>query len=177
MQTLTCPIPSNMSLLQSNGFRFSIMKLPEIEFFCQEVTLPELSLPPVGFETPLVNAPMPGEKLSFGDLSVTFLIDETMGNYLAVHDWLVGLGFPESHEQYRNFMSNRLDSISNNDLIAGYSDGVLQVLNSSNTTSRSIRFVDLFPTGLSQVQLQSTTTDTTYLAANATFGYTYYTFN
>jgi hypothetical protein len=124
----------------------------------------------------LVNAPVPGEKLSFGELSIQFLIDENMANYVAVHNWLVGLGFPQSHDQYKNFISTRTSSLDNNELLAGYSDGTLQILNSSNNPSRSIFFVDMFPTSLSQIQLQSTVTDTTYLAANATFGYTYYTF-
>jgi len=177
MQTLSCPIPSNINPLQSNGFRFSIVKLPEIDFFCQEVNLPDLMLPAAGFETPLVSSPMPGEKLTFGELSVTFLIDEQMVNYVAMHNWLVGLGFPESHEQYTNYISGRSDGMNNNDLVAGYSDGTLMILNSSNNPTRSIRFVDLFPTALSQIQLQSTTSDTTYLAATASFGYTYYTFD
>lgn len=176
MQTLTCPIPSNINPLQSNGFLFDILKLPELKFFCQEVTLPSLDAPAANYETPLVNVPIPGEKLTFGEVSVTFMIDENMENYIALHNWMVGLGFPASHEQYKNFINSRTDAINPNELLAGYSDGLLQVLNSSNNPTRTIQFVDLFPTGLQQITLQSTTQDTTYLAATASFGYTYYKF-
>lgn len=176
MQTLTCPIPSDINPLQSNGFMFDIVKLPELKFFCQEVTLPELGAPAANFDTPMVNVPLPGEKLSFGELSVTFLIDQNMENYIALHNWMVGLGFPENHEQYRNFISSRTDAVNPNEALAGYSDAVLQILSSTNTPTRTIQFVDLFPTGLQQVTLQSTTQDTTYLAATASFGYTYYKF-
>ena len=60
--------------------------------------------------------------------------------------------------------------------MASVSDAVLQVLSSSNNTVRTIRFVDAFPTSLSQISLQSTTTDTVYIAATATFRYTHYKF-
>lgn len=176
MQSLTCPIPANINPLQANGFLFGITKLPEISFFCQEVNLPDLQAPPAEMPTPLVAVPIPGEILTFGELSVTFLITDDMSNYIAVHNWMVGLGFPESHEQYKNFINNRTDAVNTNELLSGYSDGVLQILNSSNNVARTIRFTDLFPTSLTQIQLQSTVTDTMYLASNATFRYTTYRF-
>lgn len=176
MLPLTCPIPANINPLQSNGFLFGIQKLPEISFFCQEATLPDLQAPASEMDTPLISVPIPGDKLSFGELAVTFLIDEGMYNYVAVHNWMVGLGFPESHDQYKNFIRTRTDTLNRNELTAGYSDGTLQILNSTNNPSRTIRFVDLFPTSLQQLTLQSTTQDTVYLAATATFRYTTYRF-
>ena len=142
MQTLTCPIPSNINPLQSNGFMFGIKKLPEISYFCQEVVLPSLDLPSSQMDTPLSRVPMPGDKLDFGDLSLTFLIDEEMINYLALHNWLIGLGFPETREQFAEFTSGQAPSM------ASVSDAVLQILSSSNNTIKTIRFVDLFPISL-----------------------------
>jgi len=176
MQPLTCPIPSNINPLQSNGFLFGVNKLPEISFFCQEATLPELTLPSADMESPLTMMSLAGDKLTFGELSVTFLIDEEMINYVAIHNWLVGLGFPESHEQYQNFISNRTDQLNISPLVSGYSDGTLQILGSSNKAVRTIQFVDLVPTSLSSIQLQSTTSETTYLAGSASFRYTLYKF-
>lgn len=174
MQTLSCPVPSNISPLQNNGFKFSIQKLPEVTFFCQEITLPSLDLPAADFGNPLVNAPMPGEKLTFGDLSMTFLIDSDMTNYVAIHNWMVGLGFPQSHDQYKNFISSRTDELNRNQLLAGYSDGTLSILNAFGTSIKTILFINLFPTALSSIQLQSTVSDVVYLAGNANFRYTYY---
>lgn len=176
MQTLTCPIPSNINPLQTNGFLFSINKLPSISFFCQEANVPSIDLPSADMSTPLVLAPLPGDKINFGDLNITFLIDGDMANYIAIHNWMIGLGFPESHEQYANFLASRTDSLNRNELIAGFSDGNLQILSSSNNALKTVHFIDLFPTSLQSLQMQSTTTETTYLAGNATFRYTYYKF-
>ena len=174
MPTLSCPIPSNLNPLQSNGFMFAINKLPSVSFFCQEANLPGLTLPPAEVSSVFIDYPIPGEKLVFDDLQITFLIDENMENFMAIYNWMVGLGFPKLHEQYKQFVNS--NDINPNELVAGYSDGVLQILNSSNNPIRTATFRDLFPTSLQSLQLQSTTNDTTYLAGNATFKYTLYEF-
>ena len=176
MQPLTCQIPNNVNPLQSNGFLFGIQKLPEISFFCQEASIPSLSLPAAEIGTPLSTIRMPGDKPQFDELSITFLIDEQMINYIAIHNWLIGMGFPEDWTQYENFIASRTDFPSTTPSTAAASDGILQILNSSNNVIRTVRFVDLFPTSLASVQLSSTTTDTTYLAGTASFAYTYYKF-
>lgn len=176
MQSLMCPIPTNINPLQSNGFIFSVQKLPEISFFCQEANIPSIVLGAPLMATPLVDTPIPGEKLEFGDLNVTFMINETMDNYIAIYTWLIGLGFPKNHQQFQTFINSRTNSLNPSFLIAGYSDATLQILNSSNNPSRTIFFEDVFPVSLEQIQLQSTTGDTTYLAGSATFKYTLYRF-
>ena len=175
MQPLTCPIPNNINPLQSNGFMFAINKLPEVSYFCQEATLPDLTLPAAPASSPLVDYPIPGEKLTFGELSITFLIDEEMTNYKAIHDWMVGLGFPKRHEQYRAFVNQGGSTTS--ELYKGYSDATLQILSSSNNPVRTIMFHDVFPTSLGSLQLQSNVDGTVYLAGNATFLYTLYEFS
>jgi hypothetical protein len=176
MQPLTCPIPSNINPLQTNGFLFAVQKLPEISFFCQEVTIPDLQLPMAETNTPLTNIRLPGDKPTFGDLTVNFLVDHEMNNFVAVHNWLIGMGFPESTDQYGNFIESRTDTLNRNEFSAAVSDGVLQVLGASNKAVRTIRFVDLFPVSLSSLTLTTTAGDTQYLAGVASFGYTYYKF-
>lgn len=176
MQTLTCPIPNNINPLQSNGFLFGITKLPEVSFFCQEASIPGLSLPNAEMSTPLVTSKLPGDKASYDDLTITFLIDEGMTNYIAVHNWLVGMGFPEGWYQYADFLKDRIDGVTSSPAAAAVSDGVLQILSSSNNPIKTVRFVDLFPISLTSLQLTSTTSETTYLAGTATFAYSYYKF-
>lgn len=177
MQTLSCPIPSNINPLQSNGFMFSIDKLPEIAYFCQEVSIPDLILPAAEVASPLVLSKNPGDKVQFGDLSVTFLVDGNMDNYMAIHNWIVSLGFPESWSQFDTYTKQNTNALSRNLTQATVSDGVLQILGSSNTPVKTVRFVDMFPTSLASIQLQSTTQDTSYIAGVATFEYTYYKFD
>lgn len=175
MKTLSCPIPANLSPLSPNGFQFGINKLPEVSFFCQEVNLPNMTLPPTSQGTPLSDSKMPGDKLEFEELTIQFLIDEDMGNYLAIHNWLAALGFPKSHTQYTNWLKEH-STINTSELYSSYSDGSLIILNSNNKPNKTIKFIDLFPTNLASIQFQSTVSEITYLIGTATFSYTYYEF-
>lgn len=176
MQSLTCPVPNNINPLQSNGFMFTINKLPEISFFCQEANIPEVSLPSADYENRFSVVAVAGDKPLFGELSVTFLIDEDMANYIAMHRWLIGLGFPKDNDQYQNYIEEHRTFDQGSNLNASVSDGVLQILSSSNNPTRTIQFIDLVPVSLGSLQLQSTVTETTYLAGTATFRYNYYEF-
>jgi hypothetical protein len=175
-QNLTCPMPTNINPLSPNGFQFSINKIPEVSYFCQEVNLPEINLGVADQATPFSDAKIPGEKLVYGDLQLQFLIDEDMGNYLAIHNWLAGLGFPKNKEQYVQWMEDH-KLFNEKGLMLNYSDATLSILNNSNTVAKSIRFVDVFPTSLSSLTFVSTATDVAYLIGSASFSYTYYEFD
>ena len=49
----------------------------------------------------LKDIPIPGDKLDYDNLNITFLVDENLENYREIHGWLTGLGFPKDHSQFR----------------------------------------------------------------------------
>lgn len=172
----TCPIPSNINPLSPNGFNFSIIKLPEVSFFCQEVNLPDITLPSVDINTPLSINPIAGDIISYGDLTVQFLIDENMANYKAIFNWLKGLGFPNEHKEYSDFIQTQTHPIGWSRLSREFSDGVLSILGSNNQSIQSVNFVDLVPINLSSLTFQSTNQDVQYLVGTASFKYDHYEF-
>ena len=180
-----CPIPNNINPLSPTGFRLSITKIPEVTYFCQEANVPEIGLESIDVGTPFSVSALPGEMLRFGELSVNFLIDEQMLNYKAIHNWLIGLGFPESYTQYQTLVNAQQNSSSNpsttspavpkfGNMLGNYSDGTLEILGSNNTAIQTIHFVDLHPVSLGTLNFQANVTDINYLVGNATFKYTYY---
>ena len=173
-----CPIPNNINPLSPTGFRLSITKLPEITYFCQEANLPDLKLTALEVATPFSISQVPGEILHFGELDVNFIVDEEMKNYLAIHNWMIGLGFPENYAQYQNLAKANPLVIAPKfgDLQGNYSDGALEILGSNNVAVRTVRFADLHPVSLSTLNFQVNVTDINYLIGNATFRYTYHTF-
>lgn len=174
-ENLSCPIPNNINPLSPNGFQFSITKLPEVTYFCQEVNLPEIQLGIADQVTPFSDAKIPGEKLVFGELQIQFLIDEQMANYIAIFNWINGLGFPKDKSQYRNWMEEH-QLFTESTLQQNYSDATLAILNSNNNPSKTVRFIDIFPTSINSLIFNSTSTDVQYLIGNASFSYTYYEF-
>lgn len=170
-------IPTNVNPLSPSGFRFSIQKLPGMQFFCQTVNLPGIVLGEPSFGTPFSRIPVPGETLTFADLTVQFLVDEDMTNYKALQGWLYGLGFPLDYQQYVNFQ--KLDAVSNGlngDLASNYSDASLFILTNNNSENILISFRNLFPTSLESLTFTGVDSDVNYLIGNATFKYSYYEF-
>lgn len=170
-------LPQNLNPLSPTGFRFQITKLPQLQFFCQTVNLPAITLGEPMFGTPFTPIPIPGETMTFGDLTVQFLVDEDMLNFKALQGWLYGLGFPTDYQQYVNFQ--KLDTVvggTNTDLTRNYSDASLFILTNNNTENIIVNFKNVFPTSLESLTFTGVDTDVNYLIGNATFRFTYYEF-
>ena len=167
---MSCTFPnqiSNRNFLSPVGFKFSLAKEPTVPFFCNVARIPEISLDVLQQPTYLKDLDVPGDKLQYGDLILRFIVDENMENYMAIHNWLLSLGFPESTQQFKNL-------IEDPDYKKQFSDGSLYVLNSNYNTTAVVKFKDLFPISLSSLEFDATITDVQYFTADVTFKYTIY---
>ena len=166
----------NRNYLSPTGFKLSLYRSPSVAFFCNQANIPNLSLGIAEQPTYLRNIPVPGDKIDFGDLTIRFLVDEDLKNYMEIHKWIRGLGFPESLSDFTDFEKTTEtfgDYIKSGDNI--YSDGTLQVLNNNLIPSFQIFFRDLFPYDLSTLTFDATDTDVEYFTADVSFKYTIYT--
>ena len=162
---------SNRNFLAPVGFKFTLAKYPKVSFFSNSARIPELSLGTAIQPSYLKDIDVPGEKLTYGDLNVRFLVDENMENYMAMHNWLKGIGFPETPQQFKDQTTNS-DSVRDEKLV--FSDGSLHILNSNFQDVAIVKFSDLFPVGLTSLEFDATETDINYFTAEATMRYTVY---
>ena len=114
MSINSCPFPPNLNPLSPNGFQFSIKKLPELIYFAQEVELPGITLPTISENTPFSTMKIAGDLMSYEPLDITFMVDEKMSNYMAIHDWIVAMGFPQNYQQYISWQNK--DNVLLNEL-------------------------------------------------------------
>ena len=161
------------------GFKLVLTKTPKVDFLCQSANIPSISMGTAIQPSYLKDIPVPGDKVLYDDLTVSFLVDEKMENYLAIHKWITGLGYPESRGQYDQLRKddNRTDRIVGDDGDPRYfefSDATLQVLNSNYKPSVLINFKDAFPISLSTLEFDVTTRDYNFFTAQVTFKYTIY---
>lgn len=159
-----CP----QNFLSGVGFQFKINKLPGVSFFCQSANVPSLNLAVATQATRWNTLPEPGDEVSYDDLTVRFLVDEDMKNYMSIHNWIRYLGHPESSKDWAIYSDG--DSYEERT----YSDGFLIVLDSNFNPKFRIKFQDLFPVSLGGLNFDSTYTDTEYFAVDATFKYSIY---
>jgi hypothetical protein len=184
--------PTKIDYASPTQFKFNILKLPTVEYFCTSVNIPTVSLNVLEQKTTLKDIPLPGDKLTYGDLTMSFIVDENLTNYQEIHGWLTGLGRPADHEQYQNLSQAGADrfptSKSTVSTEPGFvragassagstlSDATLMVLTNKNNPVVEIRFRDVFPVTLSALNYNQQATDIQYLTAEVTFKYLIYEF-
>jgi hypothetical protein len=171
---MSCNFPNqieNRNFLSPIGFKFTLAKYPKISFFSNSTRIPEINMGTAIQPTYLKDLDVPGDKLSYGDFSLRFLVDENMENYMAVHNWLTGLGYPETTQQFKDLTTND-DGIR--DLKEQFSDGSLHILNSNFRTQAIVKFRDLFPISLTSLEFEASDTDVNYFTAEVSFKYTVY---
>jgi hypothetical protein len=162
---------SNRNYLSPIGFKFSLAKDPKVAFFCNSARLPEITLATAIQPSYLKNLDIPGEKITYGDFTLRFLVDESLENYMSIHNWITGLGFPETTEQYANLTT---DEDGLREPLVAFSDGSLRILNSNYRDVAIIKFKDLFPVSLSPLEFNASETTVNYFTADVTFKYTVY---
>ncbi len=161
----------NRNFLAPVGFKFDLAKFPKASFFSNSARIPEIVLGTIIQPGYLKDIDIPGEKLQYGDFSLRFLVDENLENYMSIHNWLTGLGFPETPQQFAN---KTTDEDGQRDMNEQFSDGSLRILNSNFQTMAIVKFSDLFPTSITSLDFDSTETDINYFTAEASFKYTVY---
>ena len=166
----------NRNFLAPVGFKFNLKRSPGAAFFCNQANIPDISLGVTEQPTYLRQIPTPGDMMDFGDLNVRFLVDEDLKNFMEIQNWIRGVGFPESIQEFRDLETSgtvpRRDFVQSGQDI--YSDGTLQILSSNFNAKFNVNFKDLFPTSLTTLTFDATDTDIEYFTADASFKYTSY---
>lgn len=165
---------SNRNYLSATGFKFSLGKYPKVDFFSSSASIPSINLGVAAQSTYLKDIPIPGDKLTYDDFSLEFLVDEELENYITLHNWLTGFGFPDTVEQYKNLLDEDELSEGRQNASSGQSDGTLIIYNSNFNPIASVVFEGLFPVSLSTIQFDAKSQDVQYVTGNVTFKYTNY---
>ena len=178
--------PTKFDYASPIQFRFKMSKLPQVEFFVQTANIPGIALGSTSFETPLKDIAGVGDKVTYQTLDVSFLVDENLNNYKEIHDWIIGLGFPQDHKQFKNLLgtgADRFPGSTSSTAATGtstpqplseggiYSDATLTVLNNKNIAKTEIRFQNVFPISLGSLSYDIKASDVDYLQVNASFSY------
>ena len=195
MATPTSPLsrqPDNLDYLSPTQFKFNIHQLPKVEFFCTAANVPAINLGEAIFPTPYKQIPVMGDTLTYDNLSISFIVDENLENYIELHEWLTAIGFPKDREQFTTFRSSTADlpvitqGVSDDrGLTTGssqlstsargmFGDAILTILTNKNNPVVEVRFQDLFPVALGALDFTQVATDVEYISVTADFSYKIY---
>ena len=162
----------NRNFLSPIGFKFSLAKFPKISYFCQTANIPSMNLSIQQQSTPFRSLPLEGF-IEYDPLTLSFLVDENLENYLILHNWIRALGTPDDTLERRSYKLKMQQEFGkdNNDL---YADGTLMVLNSNFNHNFDVVFEDLMPIGLNALEFNATVDGTEYAMAQVSFRYLAY---
>ena len=149
-------LTDNINALTPNGFKVTIdsKEFANLEFFCTNAQLPTIGSAEVLETYKGNNAYFPGDVIAYESMTVTFIVDEKMKNYIEMYNWIS-----------KNHTAKPL-----------FKDITLSILSNKNTTNKQVLFHDAFPTTLGS--LSFTTQDTTLdaVTCDVTFRYNKFEF-
>ena len=172
--------PDNLDLARPTQFRFSILKIPNTEYFIQEVNLPGIAFSgDAVLNTRFTSLNMMGDTVNYEPLEISFAVQENLSNWREIHDWMVGIGFPENTAQFAEAISDasatRTSVPSRTANVSTLqSDATLMIMTNKNNPTVKVNFKNVYPTSLSGVSFDTKDTDAQNLTATMTMNYDYY---
>lgn len=158
--------PQNTNLLQSSKYLLSFSRITEVQYFCQQVNLPGVSLGQAQYTTPLVDFPIGGNKLTYNALNISFTVNENLSNWTQLYNWFRTFGSPKSFDDRYKAKLQQGGHY--------YSDATLTILSALNNPIIKIQYYDVFPLSLSDIQFDTMSSADTIITGDASFMYAYY---
>ena len=162
----------NRNFLSPSGFQFNLARTPKVDFFSNSARIPGITLGEIMVGNYLKSVPVPGDQVQFEDLTLQFIVDENLENFLEIHSWIYALGYPDSVAQFQKLVKDPFSGEIDN--LKQFSDGTLTVLNSNFNPMAYVKFKDMFPVSLSTLEFTAQETDYSYFTATVTFKYLLY---
>ena len=143
---------TGVSMLKPSSFKLILNNadFTNIEYFCTIASIPTVDLPAAASNFKNVFPTVSGESLAFSNLSVTFIVDEDMKNYIEAFNWL----------KYN----------ANND-ITKYIDATLLVLGNKNKVKKSIQFKNCIPVSLAAIEFNVQDDSEDYITCSLDIAY------
>ena len=156
-------LTTNVNYLQPTGYKLVInhKRFGNLQYFAQSVSHPNVSISAAPVPFSRVNVHFGGDKLTFGELGASIILDEDMTAYTEIFNWV----------KFNVENNNKVGSMTEQN---SASDITVNVLSSNNNTLKSIRYHDCVPTDIGGVEFVSTAADVQYLTFNVSFAFSYF---
>ena len=162
--SLLTRIPENTSFLQPTKFTFAFPTLPFLKYFCQTVIIPSVSTSAVTVASPFANMYRHGDKLEFGELTVTALVDEDLRVYEESLNWLKALTKPNDYGQY--IRQRQRDNST-----TPYHDAELTINTNANVPNIRFKFTECHPVLIGQIDFDTKQNAMSTITIDITFRY------
>jgi len=164
--------PQNTNLLQPTKFLLSFDRTGSIQYFCQTANIPGMNLGQATYNTPFVDIPIAGNKISYNPFNITFTVDEKLNSWNQLNLWFRSIASPTGFEE-RNSLS-AIQNAYKAQKIKTYSDATLIVLSALNNPILRVHFINCFPISISDIDFDTKESADNIITASASFAFEYF---
>lgn len=161
-----------VNLLTNPNFKFIIEELPNVALFSQSFQLPGVRTSPATVATPFVDMKYHGDKVSFDDLHINFLVDENLENYYEIWAWMMHVTFPRSFEQYGAMMKRKTRYPWGPN--RARSDISVVFLTNKTNAFEIVKFVSATPIAIDSISMSHNSNGINHPTCSVTFSYDYF---
>jgi hypothetical protein len=159
----------NINLFQPTGFRVVINRkhYKHIQFYVQSVNHPGAQNSAA--DTPysrIGGVPLPGNTMTYGELTLNCLLDEDFESYIEMYDWMLRLC---NEEQIANSPQT-----SHNSPIPTYADIHVHALTNANNKNRIFKYIDCVPVSVGDINFEATNQSVEAITFQASFRFSYF---
>ena len=150
----------SINALLPTYYRLSIARLPATTYFCQTASVPSVSLTDISVSTPFATMRTPS-KMEFDDLTISFIVDEQLTNWLEIFNWMRTSTNVENYTEIKPVNTH-------------LTEANIVILNSAKQPKFNIMFEGVYPKSLSSIDFSSVIMDPEAIQSTVTFGYRSY---
>jgi len=161
--------PKTTNQLLPTSYKFVLGRAPHLTFFCQSLSLPTISIDAITQDSPFSDIHVPGGKASFENLTLNFVVDEKMANWLEIYHWMTSIT-PTDQLAIRD-EHNKTGIVRPADR---FSDISVVVTTNQANGQIVIDFKNTFPLSLGEIEFSSVDSGSDPVTSNVTFSYDTY---
>ena len=151
--------PENTNFLQPTKFVLTFAELPDTVYFCQQANIPGVKLGEAIQSTPNLDLFHSGTKMAYSTFDVTFLVNEDLAAWTTIYDWMKELSSVEASYTERR---------------ASKKQATLTVMSNLNNPKLRVKYLNVWPTSISDLKFDTTLSADTHMTASATFRYDFF---
>ena len=148
--------PKNTNLLQPTKYSVSFPEISDTIYFCQKVNLPGVQVSELPHVTPNLDLFVPGTKITNGSFDIEFLVNEDLTSWLYIHNWIKGITTDMNYRSYPKVQA------------------ILTIYSNQNNPKFRIKYNDIFPLNLGDIEFDTTLSAEDHLISRASFRFNYF---
>ena len=88
--------PQNKNNLYQDSFKLIIHRAPHVTYFAESVLFPDVNVGAAEQPTTFATIQRPGDHMTFGEVNITFHLDEDLENWREIFEWMKLIGMPSA---------------------------------------------------------------------------------